>query len=143
MFLIIIRFKLIPATLHLYYARFMSHFLHDLGLVPTAEPFRTLIPVGVVMGEAFYLKNSGKCVKPEDVQRQEESLTQKTTGEPVFKQWEKMSKSKHNGIDPELVLSEFGIDTTRLLSVSEAAPTSARHWPPNSNLNFYAYLYEK
>lgn len=110
----------------------MNYFIKDLGLVPVAEPFQKLIPVGVVMGEAFYLKNSLKCIQAEEVNVNEDELTQKSTGEPVIKQWEKMSKSKHNGIDPEVVLNEFGIDTTRLLSVSEAAPTSARHWPPNS-----------
>lgn len=112
----------------------MNYFMKDLGLVPAAEPFRKLIPVGVVMGEAFYLKNNSKCIQPEEVNVNGDELTHKSTGEPVIKQWEKMSKSKHNGIDPELVLNEFGIDTTRLLSVSEAAPTSARHWPPNSKI---------
>jgi len=57
----------------------------------------------------------------------------KNTKVPVLTKWEKMSKSKHNGVDPELILQEYGIDTTRLLSMSEAAPTSARKWPPNSN----------
>lgn len=56
------------------------------------------------------------------------------TGNEVFTKWEKMSKSKYNGIDPELVIQEYGIDTTRLLSMAEAAPTSARKWPPNSKL---------
>lgn len=110
----------------------MNHFIHTLGLVPVTEPFQKLIPVGSVMGETFYTKNAQKCIPSNDIEQQENQLVQKSTGEIVVKQWEKMSKSKFNGIDPEVVLNDYGIDTTRLLSVSEAAPTSARHWPPNS-----------
>lgn len=113
----------------------MNHFLHTLGLVSAVEPFQKLIPIGVVMGEAYCVKNSGKYLKPEEVTKEESKYTEKSTGEPVLAQWEKMSKSKHNGIDPSMVLQEFGIDMTRLLSVSEAAPTSARHWPPKSKFS--------
>ena len=31
------------AELHLLYARFITHFLHNLGLVPDKEPFRKLL----------------------------------------------------------------------------------------------------
>jgi leucyl-tRNA synthetase len=42
----------------------MTHFLHQLGLVPVKEPFKVLIPVGVVMGETFVSK-SGKYITSE------------------------------------------------------------------------------
>jgi len=58
-------------------------------------------------------------------------LVYSKTGEAVYKNWEKMSKSRFNGTDPSTVLEEFGIDTTRLLTLAEAAPTSPRKWPPN------------
>ncbi|CAL8135421.1 unnamed protein product [Orchesella dallaii] len=127
------------ATLHLYYARFMNHFIHNLGLSPVKEPFHKLIPMGVVMGEAYCAENSGKYVKPEDVINEDGKLTDKETGESITKIWEKMSKSKHNGIDPEGVLQEYGVDMTRLLSVAEAAPTSPRHWPPNNVTGFLTW----
>jgi len=39
-----------------------------------------------------------------------------------------MSKSKYNGIDPQEVIEEYGIDTTRLLSMADVAPVSFRKW---------------
>ena len=38
------------AVLHLLYARFWHHFLHDLGLLPTAEPFKKLFHPGIILG---------------------------------------------------------------------------------------------
>jgi leucyl-tRNA synthetase len=56
----------IAATLHLYYARFMTHFLQSLGLISVTEPFVRLIPIGVVMGEAYIAKGSNRYVKQVD-----------------------------------------------------------------------------
>jgi len=56
-----------PATLHLYYARFMVQFLHHLGLVEVTEPFKKLIPVGVVMGETYFTEKSKKYVTKEEI----------------------------------------------------------------------------
>nr|CAD7569835.1 unnamed protein product [Timema californicum] len=39
-----------------------------------------------------------------------------------------MSKSKHNGVDPDDMLKDYGIDTTRLLILADVSPTSHRHW---------------
>ena len=38
------------AVLHLLYARFWHHFLYDLGLLPTAEPFKKLFHPGIILG---------------------------------------------------------------------------------------------
>lgn len=57
----------------------------------------------------------------------------KVTQEPVTMSWEKMSKSKHNGVDPDKMFAEYGIDTTRLLILADVAPTSHRNWNSNSN----------
>ncbi|HQH27241.1 MAG TPA: leucine--tRNA ligase, partial [Oligoflexia bacterium] len=39
------------AVLHLLYARFWHHVLHDLGLVSTREPFKKLVNQGMILGE--------------------------------------------------------------------------------------------
>ena len=54
------------------------------------------------------------------------------TGEQVVMAWEKMSKSKQNGVDPGDMFKEYGSDTTRLLILADVAPTSHRHWNSNS-----------
>jgi len=58
---------LLAAIMHLYYARFINHFLHDIGLVPTREPFVNLLTQGMVMGRSCRLKRSGKYLKPNEV----------------------------------------------------------------------------
>lgn len=58
--------------------------------------------------------------------------TEKGTGLDIVSSWEKMSKSKHNGVDPEAMMKDYGIDTTRLLILADVAPTSNRHWSSRS-----------
>lgn len=60
----------------------------------------------------------------------------KDTKEPVVICWEKMSKSKHNGVDPNVMFNEYGVDTTRLLVLADVSPTSHRNWNTNSNYLF-------
>jgi len=43
-----------------------------------------------------------------------------------------MSKSKHNGVEPKNTISEYGVDTMRLLVLSSVAPTSNRNWNSDS-----------
>lgn len=55
------------AVLHLYYARFVNHFLNSLGLTGSSEPFKRLLVQGMVMGRSFRVKGSGKYLKEEQV----------------------------------------------------------------------------
>ncbi|XP_014246119.1 probable leucine--tRNA ligase, mitochondrial isoform X2 [Cimex lectularius] len=120
------------ATLHLYYARFVSHFLHSLGYLKQPEPFKTLLVQGMIMGKTYYVKESLKCIKTDDIDKKGKELFEKSTGLPVFEKWEKMSKSKHNGVEPSEMFDKYGVDTTRLLVLAEVAPTSHRHWSSDS-----------
>jgi len=54
------------------------------------------------------------------------------TGAALTTTWEKMSKSKLNGVEPEEVLEELGCDATRLLLLADVAPTSHRKWSKDS-----------
>ncbi|XP_054734388.1 leucine--tRNA ligase, mitochondrial-like [Anastrepha obliqua] len=119
------------AVLHLYYARFVNHFLHDCGLSPTSEPFSRLLVQGMVMGRSFRVKGSGRYVTEDQVEIVNAKKNQarlKDTHEPVVMTWEKMSKSKLNGVDPTDMFKEYGTDTTRLISLADVAPTSHRNW---------------
>lgn len=41
------------AFLHLFYARFFTHFLHSIGLSPVKEPFQRLLTQGMVKGKSY------------------------------------------------------------------------------------------
>ncbi|KAL7734259.1 hypothetical protein ACLKA6_011923 [Drosophila palustris] len=119
------------AVLHLYYARFMNHFLHSCGLSPTSEPFSRLLVQGMVMGRSYRVKGSGRYVRESEVEIVNAKKNQaqlKETQEPVVMGWEKMSKSKLNGVEPDDMFNEYGTDTTRLIILADVAPTSHRNW---------------
>ncbi|XP_053695023.1 leucine--tRNA ligase, mitochondrial [Sabethes cyaneus] len=119
------------AVLHMYYARFMNHYLHSKGLVPSPEPFKRLLIQGMVMGRSFRLKGSGRYLPASEVDivdDKKNKAIEKTSGEPVVAMWEKMSKSKLNGVDPLDVLKQHGCDTLRLIMLADVAPTSHRNW---------------
>lgn len=122
------------AVLHLYYARFMSYFLHSLGWTPTSEPFKKLLVQGMVMGQSYKLKSSGKYIASDKVVKIGKEYKEKESGEPVLVQWEKMSKSKYNGENPERLLSEYGCDTTRLLILADVPPATPRKWSDASKI---------
>ncbi|PVD20819.1 hypothetical protein C0Q70_18980 [Pomacea canaliculata] len=116
------------ATMHLYFARFFCHFLHDVGLLGRREPFDSLLTQGMVLGKSFRVKETGKYLKADQVDFTGTKPVEKDTKNPLVEEWEKMSKSKHNGVDPEDVLKEFGVDATRLCILSAVSPQSDRKW---------------
>ncbi|XP_013789270.1 probable leucine--tRNA ligase, mitochondrial [Limulus polyphemus] len=89
------------AVMHLYYARFVSHFLHFEGLMKCREPFQRMLVQGMVMGQTFRVKGTGQYVSPADVEYKGKKILDRKSGQPVAAEWEKMSKSKLNGVDPE------------------------------------------
>jgi leucyl-tRNA synthetase len=56
-------------TLHLLYSRFWNLFLHDIGAVPMAEPYRKRTSHGMILGEGNekMSKSRGNVVNPNDV----------------------------------------------------------------------------
>jgi len=45
----------------------MGHFLHSIGWLAQPEPFSRLLVQGMVMGKSFQLKDSGKYLRPDQV----------------------------------------------------------------------------
>lgn len=119
------------AVLHLYFARFMNHFLHSMNLVPHREPFKRLLCQGMVRGRTFRSK-TGEYMKHDMVEKKDDKYFHKTTGEPLILEWEKMSKSKYNGVEPKDMLDTYGIDTTRLVVLGDATPHSDLDWDVKS-----------
>ena len=116
------------AYLHLYFARFFTHFLHSEGKVPVKEPFTSLITQGMVKGRSYRLKHSTKYLRPSEVYEEGGKWYQQDTGAPVVTDWEKMSKSKYNGVDPGLMFDQYGCDTVRLMMLCNVGPSSDRNW---------------
>ncbi len=56
-------------TLHLLYSRFWHRFLYDIGLVPTAEPYKKRTSHGMILGTngEKMSKSRGNVVNPDDV----------------------------------------------------------------------------
>ncbi len=49
----------------------------------------------------------------------------KLGGLPVVEEWDKMSKSKHNGVDPRSVVEQYGSDSVKMMMLlSGVGPTN-------------------
>ncbi len=87
------------AVLHLLYSRFWHKVLFDRGLVSTCEPFQRLVNQGMILGE---VDENGKA--------------------------EKMSKSRGNVINPDVVVDEFGADSLRLYEMFMGPLEAVKPW---------------
>ncbi|KAK5451512.1 hypothetical protein LTS15_008277 [Exophiala xenobiotica] len=115
------------AILHLLYARFIYKFLCTEGLVSgeqdQQEPFQRLVAQGMVHGKTFSDPDSGRFLLPGELDVNGENMVIKSTGKTPNVTFEKMSKSKHNGVDPSAAIEKFGADTLRA-HILFAAPVS-------------------
>ena len=120
------------AVLHLLYARFFNKLMRDEGLVTCDEPFSRLLTQGMVVAETFYRENSDgskEWFNPADVEEREGGHALKADGQPVIAGGvEKMSKSKNNGVDPQLLIDRYGADTVRLYTMFTAPPDQSLEW---------------
>jgi leucyl-tRNA synthetase len=112
------------AILHLLYSRFFTMFLHENDLVGTPEPFKKLLTQGMVLGQTYKNSVTGEYLKPDQILKDSEtgSVQQVGSSDPVMVVYEKMSKSKYNGVAPEDIISQFGADTSRLFILFQAPP---------------------
>jgi leucyl-tRNA synthetase len=142
------------AILHLLYARFITRALHDAGACSVQEPFRELVTQGMVHGRTLKSSVTGKCVE-RPVQLPAFCLNlslapslctcrylkrfevrdaasarpiEIATGAPCAVGYEKMSKSKYNGVDPDEMVATWGADTTRLFVLFKAPPDKVLQW---------------
>ncbi|MCM2335496.1 MAG: leucine--tRNA ligase, partial [Pseudomonas sp.] len=126
------------AILHLLYFRFYHKLMRDQGLVASDEPAVNLLTQGMVIAETFYREDANGAkdwFNPADVDivRDERGrivgATLRSDGQPVaIGGIEKMSKSKNNGVDPQLMVGRYGADTVRLFSMFAAPPEQSLEW---------------
>ncbi len=115
------------AILHLLYSRFLVKALKTNNLLEINEPFKKLLTQGMVQGVTYRNPNTlnyiptGK-IKDIDDPRDPEN------GDKLEVIFEKMSKSKYNGVDPSHVIEKFGTDTARMFILFKAPPEKDLEW---------------
>ncbi|HDL8240233.1 TPA: leucine--tRNA ligase [Yersinia enterocolitica] len=125
------------AIMHLMYFRFFHKLLRDAGLVDSDEPAKRLLCQGMVLADAFYYTGSNGeriWVSPVDaiVERDDKGRIIKATDaeghELVYAGMSKMSKSKNNGIDPQVMVEKYGADTVRLFMMFASPAEMTLEW---------------
>ncbi|HJN36951.1 MAG TPA: leucine--tRNA ligase [Prochlorococcaceae cyanobacterium Fu_MAG_50] len=115
------------AILHLLYARFFTKALRDRGLVDVDEPFERLLTQGMVQSITYRNPATGRYVAPDRVVDPGDPRDP-DSGESLEVLFEKMSKSKHNGVDPAAVIDRYGADTARMFILFKAPPEKDLEW---------------
>jgi leucyl-tRNA synthetase len=138
------------AILHLLYSRFWTRFLADIGAVQFSEPFANLFTLGMVLNQVYFRKpESGRIeyFNPVDVTVTTDPVTQqraailRNDGKPVESGGiVTMSKSKNNGVDPLLLIREFGADTARLFTMFAAPPEQTLEWSDEGVQGAYRFI---
>ncbi len=93
-------------VLHLLYSRFWNQFLHDIKLVPTAEPYKKRTSHGLILGEGG----------------------------------DKMSKSRGNVVNPDMLVREFGADALRMYEMFIGPFNQAAVWDPRGIIGTRRFL---
>ncbi|KAH6686260.1 leucyl-tRNA synthetase [Plectosphaerella plurivora] len=125
------------AILHLLYARFFYKFMASTDLFPQPaegeevmrEPFKRLITQGMVHGKTYSDPATGKFLKPDEVDLSNAAEPKVvSSGEKATISFEKMSKSKYNGVDPTEFISKYGADATRAHMLFQAPVSDVLNW---------------
>ncbi|MFT5527117.1 MAG: leucyl-tRNA synthetase [Pirellulaceae bacterium] len=145
------------AVLHLLYARFWHKVLFDRGHVSTAEPFQKLVNQGMILGETEYTAYTDgdtyysandvedtpegpqckKSLKFLDAKSVEIDVLSKVGNDFVLKEdpsirvdsrAHKMSKSRGNVVNPDVVVDEYGADSLRLYEMFMGPLEATKPW---------------
>ena len=123
------------AILHLLYSRFWTKVMQELGLVSVREPFRNLLTQGMVLNQIYFRReDSGRLCyfNPTDVKVESTDPPRAILvrdGQPVeVGGLGTMSKSRNNGVDPQILVDRYGADTVRLYTMFASPPEDTLEW---------------
>lgn len=115
------------AVLHLLYARFWHKALYDLGYVSTPEPFKKLFNQGMITADAF-IDERGVYVDIREVELKDGVPFHIETGKQLSRSPGKMGKRYKNGLPPEEVGAEYGVDALRLYEMYMGPLDASTPW---------------
>ncbi|HLE55774.1 MAG TPA: leucine--tRNA ligase [Rhodothermia bacterium] len=140
------------AVLHLLYARFWHKVLYDAGVVSTKEPFQRLFNQGMILGElefTIYRNRAGDHISPEEAERFEREGVEFTSEQvpedlvtkvedrfvlkenhdvPVSARAYRMSKSRGNVVNPDVIVDKYGADSLRLYEMFMGPLDQVKPW---------------
>ncbi|VFP87978.1 leucine--tRNA ligase [Candidatus Erwinia haradaeae] len=137
------------AIMHLLYFRFFHKLLRDAGLVSSNEPAKRLLCQGMVLSDAFYRTgNHGEhyWIEPHnviierDIKGQVTAAFDKNGQKLVYAGMTKMSKSKKNGVDIQVMVDRYGADTIRLFIMFAAPVNMPLEWKNSGVEGAYRFL---
>ncbi|MBN8713719.1 MAG: leucine--tRNA ligase [Xanthomonadales bacterium] len=126
------------AIMHLLYFRYYHKLMRDAGMLASDEPATNLLCQGMVIAETFYRDDADgvrQWLNPAEVEvRRDErgrvvGAVSRADGQAVhIGSTEKMSKSRNNGVDPQLMIDRYGADTVRMFSMFASPPEQSLEW---------------
>ncbi|CCJ29632.1 unnamed protein product [Pneumocystis jirovecii] len=132
------------AILHLLYSRFFMKFAVKVGLlknINNGEPFNRLITQGMVHGKTYIHPINGRFLKPEELDLKDPSLPKIQNSNIIPKvRYEKMSKSKYNGVDPIKYIDIYGADCIRAHILFAAPITEVLEWDETKIIGIQRWL---
>ncbi|MGE3769807.1 MAG: leucine--tRNA ligase [Bdellovibrionales bacterium] len=116
------------AVLHLLYARFFTRALKACGHINIEEPFSALFSQGMVTHMSYKDENDN-WVDPADIDERDGTMFVRGTNSVArAMRVEKMSKSKKNVKDTDVIVDSCGVDAARLFVMSDSPPERDVEW---------------
>lgn len=125
------------AIMHLLYFRFFHKLMRDAGMVSSDEPAKKLLCQGMVLADAFWYSDENgtrNWVSPADAIIERDAKGRLVQAKDaaghqlVYAGMCKMSKSKNNGVDPQVMVERYGADTVRLFLMFAAPAEMTLEW---------------
>lgn len=117
------------AILHLLYSRFFMRALRDCGYTTVDEPFKSLFTLGMITHVSYKTENNIWVNPNEVIKKANNKYYHNISGEPlILGPSIKMSKSKKNVVDPDIIVKHYGADALRLFILSNSPPTRSLEW---------------